>query len=357
MPLPATVSRLQEARALRLSMLLSTPALLARPYRAASTRSPQVAERSGRRSGGGNGRKRLPRQTCSAFGEELGRSDGGRCTASGEVPRHRAGKPAHTHLFAVSKLGLHACVFVTLNSVTYDVDHALRVGSITTSTSAGSVSTGNMSHNWARSEGVVRNRRPDQTNRRYRSPSGLPPRRSSRSTAVNAGLPAAAENDPHQTFANRDPPRRVGAGGHRVPKRAVILRQWPRPSTWSTGKESRSAPIGQATTTSGCRTPRSSHHRPDDPGTLRATPSLNVRDDLLRDTERVNASARARHTARAVARSEAVTAADPAAAAGTEREPESIDMPDLHDVVRLPKRRRCDRRPKWPRAEQLRRLT
>ena len=218
---------------------------------------------------------------------------------------------------------------------------------------------------------MVRNRRPYQTNRlahrpgwpdarpgmRYRSPSGLPPRRSSRSTAVNTGLPAAAENDPHQTSLtgiHRDASARVVTGFLRGRSSSG---SGPRPSTWSTGKKSRSAPIGLATTTGGCRTPRSSHHRPDDPGTLRATPSLNVRDDLLRDTERVNASARARHTARAVARSEAVTAADPAAAAGTEREPESIDMPDLHDVVRLPKRRRCDRRPKWPRAEQLRRLT
>jgi hypothetical protein len=43
--------------------------------------------------------------------------------------------------------------------------HALRVGSITTNTSAGSVPAGSIAHKRARSDAVVRNRRPVQTNR------------------------------------------------------------------------------------------------------------------------------------------------------------------------------------------------
>jgi hypothetical protein len=47
--------------------------------------------------------------------------------------------------------------------------HALRVGPITTNTSAGSVPAGSIAQRWVRSLGVVRNRRPDQRNRPWSS--------------------------------------------------------------------------------------------------------------------------------------------------------------------------------------------
>jgi hypothetical protein len=40
----------------------------------------------------------------------------------------------------------------------------------------------------------------------------------------------------------------------------------------------------KATTTRGCRTPRSSHRRPDNPGTFRAPPSLNIGEHTGRDS-------------------------------------------------------------------------
>src|SRR5215211_7638094 len=106
------------------------------------------------------------------------------------------------------------------------------------------------------------------------------PRRSSMCTPIKRlcrkrRLPLPNENDPHQTFANRDP-QHIAASGHQVPNRAALLRQQAPHTSMINRQGVACAPIGQTTTVSGCRTPRSSHRRPDNPGTFRAPPSLNI---------------------------------------------------------------------------------
>ena len=88
---------------------------------------------------------------------------------------------------------------------------------------------------------------------------------------------------PHQTFANRDP--RAVRRGRQVPNRVAGLRQQAPHTNMINRQGVACAPLGQATTMHGCRTPRSSHRRPDNPGTFRAPPSLNVGDHLLRHPE------------------------------------------------------------------------
>ena len=88
---------------------------------------------------------------------------------------------------------------------------------------------------------------------------------------------------PHQTFANRDP--RAVRCGRPVPNRVAGLRQQAPHTNMINRQGVACAPLGQATTVHGCRTPRSSHRRPDNPGTFRAPPSLNVGDHLLRHPE------------------------------------------------------------------------
>jgi hypothetical protein len=91
--------------------------------------------------------------------------------------------------------------------------------------------------------------------------------------------PLPHENEPHQTFANRDP--RAVRRGRQVPNRVAGLRQKAPHTNMINRQGVACAPLGKATTMRGCRTPRSSHRRPDNKRTFRAPPSLNVSQDLL----------------------------------------------------------------------------
>jgi hypothetical protein len=96
--------------------------------------------------------------------------------------------------------------------------------------------------------------------------------------------PLPHENQPHQTLANRDP--RAVRRGRQVPHRMAGLRQKAPHTNMINRQGVACAPLGQATTMGRCRTPRSSHRRPDNKRTFRAPPSLNVRLHFLRDTDR-----------------------------------------------------------------------
>jgi hypothetical protein len=79
--------------------------------------------------------------------------------------------------------------------------------------------------------------------------------------------------------------------GHRVPNRVADHRQQAPHINMINRQEVARAPLGQATTMHGCRTPRSSHRRPDNPGTFKAPPSLNVGQNLLRYPPHVSKAA------------------------------------------------------------------